>query len=109
MGRPSCLTEARRGERGQTPSSDIETPRSPLPTLRSRTPSSFERGSDMLYCPDDLRHPPDYDLCVETAVTRARQVLRLLPAARPRRRVSAAMLDIDPVPVRRRETIDFLK
>jgi transglutaminase-like putative cysteine protease len=43
----------------------------------------------------------------ETAVTRARHVLRLLPVARDRQRVTAAMLDIDPVPVSRREATDF--
>lgn len=53
----------------------------------------------------DVRQTTTY--VYETAVTRARHVLRLLPVARPRQYVTAAMLDIDPVPVSRRETMDF--
>ena len=53
----------------------------------------------------DIRQTTTY--VYETAVTRARHVLRLLPVARDRQRVVAAMLDIDPVPVSRREATDF--
>jgi transglutaminase-like putative cysteine protease len=53
----------------------------------------------------DIRQTTTY--VYETAVTRARHVLRLLPVARDRQRVIAAMLDIDPVPVSRREATDF--
>src|SRR5260221_4852312 len=53
----------------------------------------------------DVRQTTTY--VYETAVTRARHVLRLLPVARDRQRVTAAMLDIDPVPVTRREATDF--
>jgi transglutaminase-like putative cysteine protease len=53
----------------------------------------------------DVRQTTTYTY--ETAVTRARHVLRLLPVARPGLHVTAAMLDIDPVPVRRREVSDF--
>ena len=48
----------------------------------------------------DVRQTTTY--VYETAVTRARHVLRLLPVARDRQHVTAAMLDIDPVPARRR-------
>jgi len=53
----------------------------------------------------DVRQTTTY--VYESAVTRARHVLRLLPATRDRQRVTAAMLDIDPVPVSRREATDF--
>jgi transglutaminase-like putative cysteine protease len=55
----------------------------------------------------DVRQTTTY--VYETAVTRARHVLRLLPVARDRQRVTAAMLDIDPVPVNRREATDFFR
>jgi transglutaminase-like putative cysteine protease len=55
----------------------------------------------------DVRQTTTY--AYETAVTRARHVLRLLPVARERQHVTAAMLDIDPVPVRRREATDFFR
>jgi transglutaminase-like putative cysteine protease len=55
----------------------------------------------------DVRQTTTY--VYETAVTRARHVLRLLPVARDRQRVTAAMLDIDPIPVSRRETTDFFR
>jgi transglutaminase-like putative cysteine protease len=53
----------------------------------------------------DIRQTTTY--VYETAVTRARHVLRLLPVARDRQRVTAAVLDIDPLPVSRREATDF--
>ena len=53
----------------------------------------------------DVRQTSTY--VYETAVTRARRVLRQLPVARDRQHVMAAVLDIDPVPVSRRETSDF--
>jgi transglutaminase-like putative cysteine protease len=53
----------------------------------------------------DVRQTTTY--VYETAVTRARHVLRLLPVTRDRQRVTAAMLDIDPVPVNRLEATDF--
>jgi transglutaminase-like putative cysteine protease len=53
----------------------------------------------------DIRQTTTY--VYETAVTRARHVLRLLPVARDRQRVIAAMLDIDPMPTTRREATDF--
>lgn len=43
----------------------------------------------------------------ETAVTRARHALRLLPVKRPGQHVTAAVLDIDPLPFSRREAVDF--
>lgn len=43
----------------------------------------------------------------ETAVTRAHHALRLLPVKRPGQHVTAAVLDIDPVPFSRREAVDF--
>src|SRR5260370_20192808 len=55
----------------------------------------------------DVRQTTPY--VYETAVTRARHVLRLLPVARDRQHVTAAMLDIDPVPVSRREATDFFR
>jgi len=55
----------------------------------------------------DVRQTTTY--VYETAVTRARHVLRLLPVARDRQRVTAAMLDIDPVPANRREATDFFR
>jgi len=55
----------------------------------------------------DVRQTTTY--AYETAVTRARHVLRLLPVARDRQHVTAAMLDIDPVPVSRREATDFFR
>jgi len=55
----------------------------------------------------DVRQTTTY--VYETAVTRARHVLRLLPVARPGLHVTAAMLDIDPVPVSRREAADFFR
>src|SRR5258707_4621620 len=53
----------------------------------------------------DVRQTTTY--VYESAVTRARHVLRLLPVTRDRQRVTAAMLDIDPVPVSRSEASDF--
>jgi transglutaminase-like putative cysteine protease len=53
----------------------------------------------------DIRQTTTY--VYESAVTRARHVLRLLPVARDRQRVIAAMLDIDPMPTTRREATDF--
>jgi transglutaminase-like putative cysteine protease len=53
----------------------------------------------------DVRQTTTY--AYETAVTRARHVLRLMPVARRRQRVTAAMLDVEPVPVQRREATDF--
>jgi transglutaminase-like putative cysteine protease len=53
----------------------------------------------------DVRQTTTY--VYETAVTRARHVLRLLPVARPGLHVTAAMLDIDPAPARRHEASDF--
>ena len=53
----------------------------------------------------DVRQTTTY--AYDTAVTRARHVLRLVPVARDRQRVTAAMLDIDPVPAHRREAADF--
>jgi transglutaminase-like putative cysteine protease len=53
----------------------------------------------------DVRQTTTY--VYESAVTRARHVLRLLPVTRDQQRVTAAMLDIDPVPVSRREATDF--
>jgi transglutaminase-like putative cysteine protease len=55
----------------------------------------------------DVRQTTTY--VYETAVTRARHVLRLLPVARPGQHVTAAMLDIDPVPASRREAADFFR
>jgi transglutaminase-like putative cysteine protease len=55
----------------------------------------------------DVRQTTTY--VYETAVTRARHVLRQLPVARPGLHVTAAMLDIDPVPVNRREATDFFR
>jgi len=55
----------------------------------------------------DVRQTTTY--VYETPVTRARHVLRLLPVARDRQHVTAAMLDIDPVPVSRREATDFFR
>jgi hypothetical protein len=45
----------------------------------------------------------------EIAVSRAHRVLRLLPVVRPGQHVAAAMLDIDPVAVSRREAVDFFR
>jgi transglutaminase-like putative cysteine protease len=45
----------------------------------------------------------------ETAVTRARHALRLLPVARPGQHVTAAMLNIDPIPASRRDAADFFR
>jgi len=53
----------------------------------------------------DVRQTTTY--VYETAVTRARHVLRLLPVTRDRQRVRAAMLNIDPIPISRREATDF--
>ena len=53
----------------------------------------------------DVRQTTTY--VYETAVTRARHVLRLLPVTRDLQRVTAAMLDIDPIPISRREATDF--
>lgn len=55
----------------------------------------------------DVRQTTTY--LYETPVTRARHVLRLLPVARERQHVTAAMLDIDPTPVSRREATDFFR
>src|SRR5215470_10247838 len=52
----------------------------------------------------DVRQTTTYTY--ETAVTRARHVLRLLPVARDRQSVIAAMLDIDPTPVSRRDATE---
>jgi transglutaminase-like putative cysteine protease len=53
----------------------------------------------------DVRQTTTYEY--ETAVTRARHVLRLIPVARERQHVTAAMLDVDPAPAERRESTDF--
>lgn len=45
----------------------------------------------------------------ETAVTRARHALHLLPVARPGQHVTAAVLDVDPIPFSRREAVDFFR
>jgi transglutaminase-like putative cysteine protease len=55
----------------------------------------------------DVRQTTTY--AYETAVTRARHVLRLMPVARDRQHVTAAMLDIDPAPMHRREASDFFR
>src|SRR5215468_2883035 len=55
----------------------------------------------------DVRQTTTYTY--ETAVTRARHVLRLLPVARDRQSVIAAMLDVAPTPVSRREATDFFR
>src|SRR5512136_2514797 len=55
----------------------------------------------------DVRQTTTY--VYETAVTRARHVLRLLPVARHGLHVTAAMLDIDPLPVSRRDAADFFR
>jgi len=55
----------------------------------------------------DVRQTTTYTY--ETAVTRARHVLRLLPVTRDPQRVTAAMLDIEPLPVIRREATDFFR
>jgi transglutaminase-like putative cysteine protease len=53
----------------------------------------------------DLRQTTTY--AYETAVTRARHVLRLIPVECEGQRVSTATLDIDPHPASRREGEDF--
>jgi transglutaminase-like putative cysteine protease len=55
----------------------------------------------------DVRHTTTYSY--DSPVTRGRHVLRLLPVARMRQRVTAAMLDIDPAPTERREATDFFQ
>jgi transglutaminase-like putative cysteine protease len=55
----------------------------------------------------DVRQTTTY--AYQTAVTRARHVLRLVPVARDRQRVTAAMLDVAPAPVNRREAVDFFR
>jgi transglutaminase-like putative cysteine protease len=55
----------------------------------------------------DVRQTTTY--AYETAVTRARHMLRLVPVAREGLRVTAAMLDVMPVPVIRREMTDFFR
>jgi transglutaminase-like putative cysteine protease len=53
----------------------------------------------------DVRQTTTY--AYASAAAYAHHVLRLMPIARERQRVTAAVLDIDPVPVRRREGSDF--
>jgi transglutaminase-like putative cysteine protease len=55
----------------------------------------------------DVRQTTTY--AYETAVTRARHVLRLVPVARDRLHVTAAMLEVEPAPVHRREALDFFR
>jgi transglutaminase-like putative cysteine protease len=55
----------------------------------------------------DVRQTNTY--VYETPVTRARRVLRQLPVARPGQHVTVARLDINPVPVSRREATDFFR
>ena len=59
-------------------------------------------------CRHDLRRAPDHDLCVRRRRSPGRGTCcASLPVARERQRVTAAMLDIDPAPVSRREATDF--
>ena len=53
----------------------------------------------------DIRQTTTYDYASKVAY--AHHVLRLTPIDRPRQRVHAAALEIDPVPVERREGFDF--
>ena len=69
----------------------------------ARNGPAGSRGTTLMIY--DVRQTTSYTY--ETAVTRARHVLRLLPVARERQRVTAAMLDIDPDPMSRREAVDF--
>jgi transglutaminase-like putative cysteine protease len=55
----------------------------------------------------DVRQTTTYAYASPAAY--AQHVLRLVPIARERQRVTAAVLDIDPVPVRRREGRDFFE
>ena len=55
----------------------------------------------------DLRQTTTYAYASPAAY--AQHVLRLVPIARERQRVTAAVLDIDPAPVRRREGRDFFE
>jgi transglutaminase-like putative cysteine protease len=55
----------------------------------------------------DVRQTTTY--VYDGAVTRARHVLRLVPVARERLRITAAMLDVDPAPTQRREATDFFR
>jgi transglutaminase-like putative cysteine protease len=55
----------------------------------------------------DVRQTTTY--AYASAAAYAHHVLRLMPIARERQRVTAAVLDIDPVPVRRREGRDFFE
>ncbi len=55
----------------------------------------------------DVRQTTTY--AYESSVTYARHVLRLVPVVRDRQRITAAMLDIDPAPVQRRESTDFFQ
>jgi transglutaminase-like putative cysteine protease len=55
----------------------------------------------------DVRQTTTYAYALPAAY--AQHVLRLVPIARERQRVTAAALDIEPVPVRRREGRDFFE
>jgi transglutaminase-like putative cysteine protease len=55
----------------------------------------------------DVRQTTTY--AYASAAAYAHHLLRLVPIARERQRVTAAVLDIDPVPVRRREGQDFFE
>ncbi len=55
----------------------------------------------------DVRQTTTYAYASPAAY--AQHILRLVPIARERQRVTAAALDIDPVPVRRREGRDFFE
>jgi transglutaminase-like putative cysteine protease len=59
-------------------------------------------GARMIY---DVRQTTSYTYASKVAY--ARHVLRLLPIDRSEQRVHAAVLDIDPAPVKRREGTDF--
>jgi transglutaminase-like putative cysteine protease len=55
----------------------------------------------------DVRQTTTYAYASPAAY--AQHILRLVPIARERQRVTAAALDIDPAPVRRREGLDFFE
>ena len=55
----------------------------------------------------DVRQTTTY--LYDIAVTRARHVLRLVPVARERQRVAAALLEVVPAPANRREAVDFFR
>ncbi len=55
----------------------------------------------------DVRQTTTYAYASPAAY--AQHILRLVPIARERQRVTAAALDIDPAPVRRREGRDFFE